>query len=168
MQNSLRMFRKATLHDKEKLRQLGLNSFGQFKEVLTEPNWTKLNSSLQAENTYSDLLDISTCFVCEENEEIIGMAFMIPSGNPTSFFQEDWCYLRMVGVHNEYGGKGIGKKITQMCIDLAKENGEKTMALHTSEFMDAARHIYENIGFKRVKELEPMLGKRYWIYTLDL
>ena len=74
----------------------------------------------------------------------------------------------MVGVHTEHGGKGIGTRLTNMCIDLARANGEKTMALHTSEFMDAARHIYESLGFKRAKELEPMFGKIYWIYTLDL
>ncbi|MDX2173612.1 MAG: hypothetical protein SFY56_10845 [Bacteroidota bacterium] len=36
-----------------------------------------------------------------------------------------------------------------MCIAHAKQNNEKTIALHTSEFMDAARHIYEGLGFNR-------------------
>jgi len=96
------------------------------------------------------------------------MAFLISSGNPTDFFQKDWSYLRMVGVHTQHGGKKIGTKLTQMCIDAAKADGEKTIALHTSEFMDAARHIYESFGFTKLKELEPMFGKKYWIYTLEL
>lgn len=161
-------FRFGTHKDKEKLQELGLNSFGQFKNILTEENWNKLRSYQTADTTYSDLLTKSICFVCEENNEIIGMAYLILSGNPTDIFQEDWCYLRMVGVHTEYNGKGIGKKLTQMCIDFASQKNEKTMALHTSEFMDAARHIYENLGFKQIREIEPRLGKKYWIYTLDL
>ena len=49
----------------------------------------------------------------------------------------------------------------------AKETNETYIALHTSEFMDAARAIYEKKGFKKKKEIE-YLGKRYWIYLLEL
>lgn len=161
-------YRIGTLHDKEKLQNLGLNSYGQFKSILTEENWGKLNSFLTNENSYSDLLSNSKCFVCETNDEIVGMAYIIPKGNPTDIFQADWSYIRMVGVNPEFGGKGIGKKLIQMCIDFAIETNESTIALHTSEFMNAARHIYENIGFKQIKELDQRLGKKYWLYILDL
>ena len=161
-------YRIGTLLDKEKLQNLGLNSYGQFKNLLTEENWNKLNSFLTNENSYSDLLSNSKCFICETNNEIIGMAYLIPKGNPTDIFSADWSYIRMVGVNTEFGGKGIGKKLIQMCIDFAKETNEGIIALHTSEFMDAARHIYENIGFKKIKELEPRLGKKYWLYILEL
>jgi ribosomal protein S18 acetylase RimI-like enzyme len=161
-------YRIATLHDKEKLQNLGLNSYGQFKNILTEENWNKLHSFLTNENSYADLLSNSRCFVCETNDEIIGMAYLVPRGNPTDIFQAGWSYIRMVGVNTKFAGKGIGKKLIQMCIDFAKETNESIIALHTSEFMDIARHIYESIGFKQIKELEPRLGKKYWLYMLDL
>lgn len=161
-------FRSATIADNEKLKVLGLNSFGQFKNQLTIDNWRKLESYLTGENTYIELLSKSTCFVCEYDEEIIGMAFLVSSGNPTDVFLEDWAYLRMVGVDAVYAGKGIGKHLIKICIDHAKKTSEKKVALHTSEFMDAARHIYENMGFKRVRELEQRLGKKYWLYLLEL
>ena len=50
----------------------------------------------------------------------------------------------------------------------ARQNGENIIALHTSEFMDTARHIYESVGFKVLKEIDQRLGKRYWLYKLDL
>ena len=162
------IYRTGTPSDVKKLRQLGINSYGQFKEVLTEDNWNKLNTSLSRESFYLDLLSISTCFVCEKDEEIIGMAYLIPKGNPTELFDKDWSYIRMVGVHTGHTGNGIGKKLTQMCIDKAGESGEKIIALHTSEFMDAARHIYETLGFKKTKDLGSRLGKKYWIYQLEL
>jgi hypothetical protein len=34
--------------------------------------------------------------------------------------------------------------------------------------MDTARHIYESVGFKVLKEIDQRLGKRYWLYKLDL
>jgi len=161
-------YRIGTIKDKEKLQKLGLISYGQFKEVLTEENWNKMNAFLTAENSYLNLLSKSKCFICETNYEIIGMAFLVSKGNPTDIFHNDWCYIRMVGVNPKYGGKGIGKKLTQMCIDSAKETKEKIIALHTSEFMDVARHIYETIGFEQIKELEPLYGKKYWLYKLEI
>ena len=161
-------YREGTFEDKDRLQKLGLNSYGQFQTVLTEENWNKLRAFLTGENTYSELLSKSKCFVCEDNQEIIGMAFLIPGGNPTEIFHKDWCYLRMVGVDTKYAGKGTANKLIQLCINHAKENKEKIMALHTSEFMDAARHIYEKIGFKQIAEIPPRLGKKYWLYTFAL
>jgi ribosomal protein S18 acetylase RimI-like enzyme len=40
--------------------------------------------------------------------------------------------------------------------------------LHTSEYMNSARHIYEKIGFKSIKELAPRYGNKYWLYLLDI
>lgn len=161
-------YRIGTRADTKSLQRLGLLSYGEFKHVLTHENWSKLNSFLTAENSYSDLLKVSRCFVCECEREIVGMAFHIPKGNPTEIFPADWSYIRMVGVDPAFAGKGIGKALIRMCIDFAKENNEEVIALHTSEFMHAARHIYEGLGFKQIKELVPRLGKRYWLYQLDL
>ena len=161
-------FRNCTEADSAQLKTLGLISYGQFKGVLSDENWAKLEAALSAENFYSDLLKISTGFVCEGSGKIIGMAFLIPSGNPTEIFQSDWSYIRMVGVDPDFTGKGIGKELTRMCIDRAKKLNEKVIALHTSEFMDAARHIYESLGFERTKELSPRYNRRYWLYKLEL
>lgn len=161
-------YRIATHEDINDLQKLGLNAYGQFKEVFTEENWNKMHTALTHENTYPDLLSKSTCFVCETDQVLVGMAFFIPKGNPTDIFQANWAYLRMVGVHTDFGGKGIGKQLMQMCVERAKETDEKILALHTSEFMHAARHIYESMGFIQVKELEARFGKMYWLYLLDL
>ena len=92
----------------------------------------------------------------------------MPQGNPTPAFQAGWCYIRSLAIAPEFQGKGIARKLTDLCIRRAIATGEQTIALHTSEFMDAARHIYEDMGFKRLKEIDPIFGKRYWVYTLDL
>jgi ribosomal protein S18 acetylase RimI-like enzyme len=161
-------YREGTLADKESLKKLGLISYGQFSAVLGPEYWKKLEATLNDEGKWVDLIQKSKSYVCLDKEEVIGMAFIIPSGNPWEMFKAEWSYIRMVGVNPEYQGKGIAKSLTKMCIDYAINTHEKTIALHTSEFMDAARHIYENLGFKRLEEIEPRLGKRYWLYTLTL
>ena len=161
-------FRSDTSQDKDKLQQLGLSSYTQFKTVLTEENWNKMHGFLTAESSYTDLLDRSKCFVCESGDDLIGMAYLVPSGNPTEIFQGEWSYIRMVGVDPAFSGNGIGKKLVQMCLNHAKETNEKVVALHTSEFMNSARYIYENLGFNQIKELEQLFGKKYWLYLLNI
>jgi ribosomal protein S18 acetylase RimI-like enzyme len=161
-------WREGFLKDKEQLMKLGLISYGQYATILTPDHWAKLNGFFHDDDKWIDLINKSKSFVCLEKDEVIGMAFIIPSGNPWDIFKTEWSYIRMVGVNPTYQGRGIAKTLTKMCLDYARQTKEKTIALHTSEFMDAARHVYESLGFKKIQEIEPRLGKKYWLYMLDL
>lgn len=161
-------YRPGTLEDISSMMELGKISYGQYATVLTIDNWLTLNKFLHNEAAYTDMINRSSPFVCEHNGQMVGMAFLIPSGNPTDIYDKDWSYIRMVGVHPGYAGQGIGKKVTELCIAQAKTLKEQTIALHTSEFMDAARHIYEQLGFSILKEIPQRLGKRYWLYTMNI
>ena len=161
------IYRKASLSDFDKLKSLGIESYAEFSKVLTKTNWDKMNSFLESNNNLTNLINQSTVFVCEKESEIIGMIYLVPSGNPTELFQENWSYIRFLGVNTKFRGNGIGKKLTDLCIEYAKENNEKYISLHTSEFMNSARAIYEKRGFKETKEIE-YLGKKYWIYLYEL
>jgi ribosomal protein S18 acetylase RimI-like enzyme len=162
-------FRKGNVDDLKDLQDLAIKSWGQFQPLLTEDNWNTLYESLQDDKTYTDLLEKSECVVCTTGlQKIIGMAFLVPGGNPTDIYDKDWSYIRFVSVAPEFSGQGIGRKLTEICIETAKANGEKTIALHTSELMDKARHIYETLGFRALREIDQRLGKRYWLYKLDL
>lgn len=149
--------------------ELAFESWKGFKNVLTEEHWNNLNNLLINPNTFIDLINISHCILAEtEEEEIIGMAYLVPNGNPTEIYDENWSYIRFVSVHPSFGGQGIGKTLTEKCIQYAQENNEKIVALHTSEIMSKAITIYEKLGFKILREIRPSLGKRYWLYTLEL
>jgi ribosomal protein S18 acetylase RimI-like enzyme len=159
-------YRQGTINDLSDLKNLALKSWAQFQSKLTNDNWAKLHAGLADDKTYTELLD---CIVCTwDKDKIIGMAFLMPKGNPTDIYDKAWSYIRFVSVDPEFGGQGIGRKLTRICIDRARQNGEKTIALHTSELMNNARRIYESLGFKVARELDSRLGKRYWLYTLDL
>ena len=161
-------YRNGTINDVDQLQSLGIIAYGQFQNVLTPDNWAIFNGNLQDKQKFIDILKIAKCFICLDNDKIVGAAYLIPSGYPTNLFKKEWSYIRMVGVNPNYRGQGIAKALTKMCIDFAKQNNEKIIALHTSEFMDTARHIFENIGFKVLEEIPPLFGKKYWLYTLDL
>jgi ribosomal protein S18 acetylase RimI-like enzyme len=161
--------RNGNINDLKPVKLLAQNTWKQFEEELTSENWQKLSCILSNESLYKDLLENSTSFVCEdETDEIIGMSFLVSSGNPTEIYTEEQCYIRFVTVSEKYKGLKVGQKLTEECIDFARENGEKKIALHTSEFMNKARHIYEKLGFEIIKEIEPRYGKKYWLYEMNL
>lgn len=163
------LFREGDINDLKNLKLLAAKSWSQFSKDLTTENWEILQQSLQRDDTYLNLLQQSYCLVCENDQkQIIAMGFLVPHGNPTEIYDTNWCYLRFVTVDPDYNGLGLGRIITEKCIAYAKASGEKIIALHTSEMMVKARHIYERLGFKILRELKPRLGKRYWLYIREL
>jgi ribosomal protein S18 acetylase RimI-like enzyme len=163
------IYRQANSNDLPGIKNLALVSWKQFEEKLETADWQKLENSLNDDKTYTGLLGMAYSLICTKDDgDIIGMSFLVPSGNPTDIYEAGWCYIRFVTVHPKYSGKGIGRELTERCIRYAKENGEKIIALHTSEMMDRARHIYESLGFKVLREIEPRFGKKYWLYTLNI
>jgi GNAT superfamily N-acetyltransferase len=162
-------YREGNIDDLLQLRELGLKSYKEYSKILSPDNWAKFEHSLNNAGELAILISKSTVFICETLEkEIVGAVFFIPSGNPTELFLNEWCCVRRLSVHPNYRGRGIAKKLTELSISHAKEIKEKTLALHTSEFMDAARHIYEELGFVKVRQVDGLFGKRYWIYKYIL
>ncbi|OYU95280.1 MAG: GNAT family N-acetyltransferase [Bacteroidetes bacterium B1(2017)] len=166
-QNSI-LYRHGTSADKAQLMNLALIAYQSLSKDLTAENWTLLKNNLSKPKLMDELLENGHCFVCESNNELVGMAFILRSGLKSELFLEEWSCIRMVGVNPEYRGNGIAKNLTSMCIAFAKQNNERVIALHTGEHMADARHVYEKFGFTIYKEIEPLFGKRYFIYTLDL
>jgi ribosomal protein S18 acetylase RimI-like enzyme len=162
------IYREGSPGEKKSLQQLGILSYNQFSKILSPAGWNTMDRFLNNDDMWDQLVNGSKIFICENKEKIIGMAYLVPSGNHTHIYPADWSYIRMVGVNPEYRGKGIAKRLTQMCVDYARQSNEKIVGLHTSEKMDDARHIYESIGFTIFKEIDPIYGMKYWLYKLDL
>jgi ribosomal protein S18 acetylase RimI-like enzyme len=160
-------YRKINISDKAQVKQLGLISYGQFAETLGD-HWQTMKKSLGDSEKWNRILRVSNGFACCDKDKMVGMAFLIPNGHPWDVYKAEWCHIRLLGVDPAYEGKGIARTLMGQCIDQARKSGEKTIALHTSEFMDAARHIYESAGFKILQPIEPRFGKKYWLYTLEL
>jgi GNAT superfamily N-acetyltransferase len=164
----MKIYRTAQQKDINALQDLALASYGRLIPELTPENWIKMQSVLTSDQTFPLLIDTCHSFLCEQDGILSGMAFLVPSGNPTKIYSAATSYIRMVGVHPDAGGQGIAKTLTRLCIDRAVETGEKMISLHSAEVMYTARHIYENLGFKKIRLLDEHYGLVYWLYELDI
>ncbi len=64
----------------------------------------------------------------------------------------DEAHIRMLGVHPDARGRGIGRALIDACFDRARSAGRTRMTLHTTTRMTAARRMYESMGFERLPD----------------
>lgn len=107
--------------------------------------------------------------LCNDSGALIGaVAYMPPFSERDEFFDESWALIRMLVVPPDQRGKGIGRILTQACIERARRNGVATIGLHTSPMMQAALSLYLDLGFEYVREAPAETTFPYAVYALSL
>lgn len=66
--------------------------------------------------------------------------------------------FRLLAVHTNARGMGIGRLLTSECIQRAKRKNLRQVIIHTTRAMMTAWRMYESIGFKRSEDLDFMQG----------
>ena len=131
-----------------------------------------------------DILDLegraeaSELIVAEQGGRIVGCVSYFPPGAKASYpsdsFSEhwppDWAAFRLLAVDPSARGKGVGRRLTEVCIDKAREQGAPTLGLHTTGPMKVARAMYERLGFERAPrfDFQPSPQIAVKAYQLDL
>jgi GNAT superfamily N-acetyltransferase len=64
--------------------------------------------------------------------------------------------FRLLAVDPTIRGQGIGKLLTNACIQKTKQNNLPKMVIHTTMAMQTAWAMYEGLGFKRAPDLDFM------------
>ena len=78
--------------------------------------------------------------------------------------------IRMLAVDPARHGRGVGRALTEACIERARAEGRRRLVLHTGDSMPAAKHLYESLSFQRDTALDfsPVPGIDLLGYGLDL
>ena len=64
--------------------------------------------------------------------------------------------IRLLGVSSKARGLGVGKALTQKCLEQSKLDGNSKVVLHTTASMQVAWQMYEKLGFQRAEDLDFM------------
>jgi len=67
--------------------------------------------------------------------------------------------IRLLGVAAVARGMGVGRALTEACIQRARERGHACVVLHTTRAMRVAWSMYERLGFQRAPALDFMQGE---------
>lgn len=92
----------------------------------------------------------------------------VPGGHERPALEPDQAHVRMLGVHPDAQGRGIGKRLMLACIDRARREGKARMSLDTTDQMKVAQHLYESMGFRREPDQVFDDGFRLRVYELPL
>ncbi|NLR65111.1 GNAT family N-acetyltransferase [Chitinophaga varians] len=150
------------------IRDLSLLSYGEFAPVLGPEHWHTMHKNQSDIDKLAALMKQADTFVCRSGERLVGVVFMVPSGQATAIYPAEWAYIRRLGVDPAFRRMGIGRRLMELAIEDARHSGEKILGLHTSTIMPAARKMYDELGFSLIKELPPIFGQPYWLYKMVL
>ncbi len=99
--------------------------------------------------------DEAEVLVADVDGRIAGSVQFYPDASTEGFgLPPQWAGFRKLAVHPAARGRSIGRTLVEKCLELAARNGAPAIAIHTSLFMEAARHIYEDMGFQRCPEYD--------------
>jgi ribosomal protein S18 acetylase RimI-like enzyme len=78
--------------------------------------------------------------------------------------------VRMLAVDPSRQGQGIGRALTQACLERARAAGRTRLVLHTGAWMPGAIRLYEKMGFVRKPQIDfaPAPGIDLIAYSFDL
>ena len=62
--------------------------------------------------------------------------------------------FRLLAVDPNFRGQGIGKLLSEKCINLAKASGKSQLIIHSTKSMQVAWKMYEKLGFKPSVDLD--------------
>ena len=87
----------------------------------------------------------------DDNDNVVGNVTYVPrSGTTMSEFSDpDTAGIRMLAVLPEAQGSGVGRALTESCLDRARADGRQRVILHSTKVMTTARRLYERLGFVR-------------------
>jgi ribosomal protein S18 acetylase RimI-like enzyme len=143
---------------------VALAAFEQYRDAYAD--WSAFSENIGRMSTLADTAEL---IVATTPVRLVGaVAYGGPGKPKAAFFDGAWPIVRMLVVHPEARGLGIGRALTDECISRARRDGASMIALHTTPIMAVALAMYERMGFEFTAAAPAIHGVPYRIYLKRL
>lgn len=158
------LIRDALPEELDRIEALVKAAYREFRPLFPEKVWQAWMDNIR-ETVHSPA---GMLLVAESGGEIQGAVRFFPDASQSGMghWPPGVAAIRILAVLPEARGRGYGTLLARECLSRAREQKVSAIFLFTGEFMHAARHIYEKLGFQRAPEFDPHPGPI--AYRLDL
>ena len=158
------IIRDATPNEFSEIGELMVNVYSQLEGFPTkneQPDYYKMLAnigSLTEKPNVKLLIAVSSSGKISSGVVYFGDMKYYGSGG-TATLEKNASGFRLLAVDPATRGQGLGKLLTKACIQMAKDEKRNQMIIHTTKAMQIAWEMYENMGFKRSKDLDFLQGE---------
>ncbi len=163
--------RDIQIHEYEVLGSMMVSVYGSLEGFPSPEEQPEYYSVLKNIGLFSENPDTQVLVALSPDLEVLGgvvyFSDMKQYGSGGSATEEkNASGIRLLVVRQEKRGAGIGKALTQACIQQAKTSGNNQVILHSTQAMEIAWGMYQRLGFERSPDLDffqdelPVLGFR--------
>lgn len=146
------MIRRAARRDIPQIIGVIEAAFAQYEPIIPPAIFASYLDDMRAIGSRWDEAEV---LVVERHGRVAGsVAFYADASLEGLGLPAEWAGLRTLAVHPEARGRGIGRQLSQQCLEMARARGAPVFGLHTAGFMTAACRLYETLGFRRAPELD--------------
>lgn len=138
------VIREIKADDNAHIEQIIKACFHEFDIPLTGTAYEDVETTQMFESYQNDN---EVYYVIDNNGDILGGAGI----KHLKDFEDDICELQKMYYSPKVRGKGLGKKMFEKCLKVAKELGYKKCYLESASQLKVAIHIYESFGFKHLE-----------------
>jgi predicted N-acetyltransferase YhbS len=146
------LIRRASLADLSQIVTVIEAAFAQYRDDIPPAIFGRYLVDLRAIGERWDECEI---FVAEHEGRVAGsIAFYADASLEGLGLPTQWAGLRSLAVHPAARGLRLGRRLSERCVERAREIAAPAFGLHTAAFMTAARRIYDGLGFRRAPEFD--------------
>jgi ribosomal protein S18 acetylase RimI-like enzyme len=117
----------------------------------------------------SKIAEEGELIIAEKEGVIAGcVGYIAPGRSHNAVFANEWAALRFMAVDPAHRGCGISRALAEECAARARRDGAPALALFTSPAMKIAIAMYQRMGFRFVRHIDPVYGMAAELYVLSL
>lgn len=146
------ILRQAELQELFAVEALVQTAYQEFRPHFPETAWSAWMDNIA--KTVSS--ETGVVLVVTSPEKIHGAVKFYPDAEQAGLghWPPSTASMRILAVHPDSRGRGYGRRLVQDCIARAQALQVPAIYLYTGTFMQAARQLYESLGFRRVPQYD--------------